>query len=182
MRASGRKRERKRFQSRSPAGPEITLYSAARMASMLSTSFGFAAGIAAGAVDAEVFSCADDRHEKEIVKATSVATASKRNLMQPPCVFSRTKSIETDFYVGAFFKMHGVDEAHLAIVERENHGLQTNALAEKAHAAKKISIGDAGAGENHFLSRREVGGVVNSFGILDAHFLETLRILRLGHD
>src|SRR5438552_15653452 len=156
MRASGRNSERNRFQSRSPAGPEITLYSAAMIASILSTSLGFAAG-AAGAVDADGFSCADDWSEKVGANVASVARASKRNLMQSPGILSSRKSIETDFNVGALFKMHGVDEAHLTIVERKNHGLQANAFAKETNAAKKISVGDAGAGKDHLCPRREVG-------------------------
>ena len=45
IRAVGTNSERKRFQSRAwPGSPEITSYSAARIDSMLSTSFGAAAG------------------------------------------------------------------------------------------------------------------------------------------
>jgi len=77
--------------------------------------------------------------------------------------------------------MDRVDKTHLTVVERKNHGLQPNTFAEETNAAQKIAVGDASAGKDHPFSRREIGGVINAFGIFDAHFFETLRVLRLSH-
>src|SRR5437867_8870879 len=89
-------------------------------------------------------------------------------------------SVESHFYVGPFFEMNGINEADLAIVERENHGLQSNAFTEKAHSAEKISVCNASTRKNHLFPRREVGRVVNSFCVFDTHLLEALRVLGLG--
>ena len=78
--------------------------------------------------------------------------------------------------------MDSVDKTHLTVVERKNHGLQPNTFAEETNTAKKIAIGNACAGKDHLFPRREIGGVINAFGIFDAHFFETVRILLLGHN
>src|SRR5712671_3122583 len=122
------------------------------IASILSTSLGFAAGIAAaaGAVVAGFscdFSCAVSLPPTQIVaSAIRKIFATTRTLKFPPSNFFQ--SIESDFYVGAFFEMDGIDETHLAVVERKNHGLETNAFAEETDTAKKIAVGDTGASKD----------------------------------
>jgi hypothetical protein len=44
--------------------------------------------------------------------------------------------VEAHFYVRALFQINGIDEADLAVVEREDHRLGANAFAEKAHATQ----------------------------------------------
>src|SRR5262249_53494642 len=95
---------------------------------------------------------------------------------------SRPPSVESHFHVGALFKMDSFDEAHLAIVERQNHGMEANAFAEKTNTTKEAAVGDSGAGEDPPFSLRKVCGVIDALGIFDAHFFESLRILRLGND
>src|SRR5947209_7967481 len=129
---------------------------------MLSTSFGFAVGIAALADFSGAFSCAVISVEHETKK--SVARKAAANLWNficsPPIVFERL--VESHFHIGTLFEMDRIYEAHLAIVERENHGLQTNAFAEEANAAQKIPVGDTRTRENHLLSRRKIRRIVNA--------------------
>src|SRR5215468_5514321 len=96
--------------------------------------------------------------------------------------FAPQRSVEANFDVGALFEMDGFDKAHLAIIERKNHGMQADTFAEEANTAKEAAVGNAGAGKDHPFSRRKVGSVVNAFWVFDAHSLEALGILRLGHD
>src|SRR5579872_3246538 len=88
---------------------------------------------------------------------------------------------KADADVGAFFQMDGIDKAHLTIVERENHRHRADAFAEKADAFEQIPVGDTAAGKDNFLSRREIFRVVDAFGILHAHALEALGVLRFAH-
>src|SRR5215472_1750689 len=78
--------------------------------------------------------------------------------------------------------MDGVDEADLAFVESENHGRGANAIAEETNPLEKVAIGYAGTGEDNFFAGSEVFGVVDAFGIVDAHFFEAFLVFRLGDD
>ena len=75
--------------------------------------------------------------------------------------------------------MHGVDEADLAVVVREDQGMGPSAFAEEAHSAEESAAGDASTCENNFLSGREIFGGVNAFGVLYAHLGEALVVLGL---
>src|SRR5208283_4991844 len=90
--------------------------------------------------------------------------------------------VETDLDVGALFEAHGIDETHLALVERENHGRGADAFAEEAHAFQDVSVGDTGAGENDFFAGGEILGVIDALGVGDAHFCQALGILGFADD
>src|SRR6266852_4229953 len=89
--------------------------------------------------------------------------------------------VEADFEVGALLEMDGFDEAHLALVQSEDHGGGANALAEEPHSFQKIAVGHAGTGKDHFLAGREVVGVVDALGIHDPHFFKARLVLRFAY-
>ncbi len=75
---------------------------------------------------------------------------------------------EANLDVGALLKVHGVNEAHLALFEIHNQGMRADTVPEKAHAAEEIAVSNAGAGENDLASRGEIFGFVDALGIGDA--------------
>src|SRR5207302_1920388 len=67
---------------------------------------------------------------------------------RPPTSTATKLSGETNFDVRAFLEVHGIDEAHLAFLEIHDQGMSAGAIAEEAHAAEDIAVGDTRASED----------------------------------
>src|SRR5882762_7988899 len=89
-------------------------------------------------------------------------------------------SVEPHLDVRSLLQVHRIDEAHLPLIERQNHRTCAHAFAEKPDALQQISVRHSRARENHFLARRQIFGVVNTLQILHAHFCQAFRVLRLA--
>src|SRR6267143_144747 len=93
---------------------------------------------------------------------------------------SNSASVEPHLDVRSLLQVHRIDEAHLPLIERQNHRTCAHAFAEKPDALQQISVRHSRARENHFLPRRQIFGVVNTLQILHAHFCQAFRVLRLA--
>ena len=58
-----------------------------------------------------------------------------------------TGLVKADLDVRALFEVHRIDEAHLAVVEGQDHGRGAHAFAEETHAFEEIAVGYASAGK-----------------------------------
>jgi hypothetical protein len=71
---------------------------------------------------------------------TTVRTARFRSAVHLLSNFSSNflwfvpRLIEAHFYVWPFFQVHGIDESHLPVIERQDHGAGAHSFAEKSHA------------------------------------------------
>src|SRR5208282_1452998 len=97
-------------------------------------------------------------------------------------LFVRSLLVEAHLDVRALFEVHGFDETHLAVIESENHGGGAYTFAEEAHAFEQIAVGDAGAGEDHFLTGCQVFGGIDAMRVLHAHAREAFVMLWLADD
>src|ERR1019366_1449113 len=87
---------------------------------------------------------------------------------------------EAHFDVGTLIEMHGVDEAHLPLVQRDDQRLRADAFAEEPHAAQYASLGHSRARENNFLSWRKIFCLIDALAVLNAHVCQALLVLGLG--
>src|SRR5216684_3538384 len=90
-------------------------------------------------------------------------------------------SVKANFNIGPLLQMHRIDEAHLPVIQRQDHRTRSNAFPEEPHALQQVSIRHARACKNHFLAGRQILGVVNALRILYAHFCQPFGVLRLAH-
>jgi hypothetical protein len=60
---------------------------------------------------------------------------SAAGLPQAPLALSlRPRLVEAHTHVRSLLQVYGIDEPHLAIIERQNHRHGSQAIAEKSHA------------------------------------------------
>src|SRR6266404_1831946 len=103
---------------------------------------------------------------------------SSADLAQPQKLFS----VEPHFNIRSLLQMHRIDEPHLPLIQRQNHGTGAHAFPEKPHTLQQVSVRHARARENHFLSRSQIFRVVNALQILHAHFCKAFRVLRFADE
>jgi hypothetical protein len=73
--------------------------------------------------------------------------------------------------------MDGVNEADLTVFEAHDQRVSSDAIAEETHATEQIAVRYATAGENDLFAGGEVLGLVNAFGVADAHFCQAFLVL-----
>ena len=82
------------------------------------------------------------------LRSEPAAPARTANSIMPA---GRRPLWEAHFGVGTLFEMHGVDEAHLPLVQRDDQRLRADAIAEETHAAQQVSLGHSRACEDNFI-------------------------------
>jgi hypothetical protein len=76
--------------------------------------------------------------------------------------------------------VHGIHEAHLPVIERQNHRGGADPFAKETYAFQQVSIRNARTRKNHLLPGRQVFRIVNPFGIFHSHLRQPLLVLRLA--
>src|SRR6267143_2063928 len=117
-----------------------------------------------------------------IVSSWPSRTSSIKPVALPELARHRdSASVEPHLDVRPLLQVHRIDEAHLPLVQGQNHRPCAHTFPEKPHALQQVSVRHSRARENHFLARRQICGVVNALQILHAHFCQSFRVFRLAH-
>src|SRR5438132_11090016 len=88
---------------------------------------------------------------------------------------------KADLNVGTLFQMYGVDKAHLALLERQDQGVGAHALAKESHPPEQVAVGNSGACKDDLLAWGQVLGVIDAFGVCNAHLGQSLFVFGLGN-
>src|SRR3989442_12126718 len=70
---------------------------------------------------------------------------------------------KADLNVGTLFQMYGVDKAHLALLERQDHVEGAHALAKESHPPEQVAVGNSGPWKDECLPWGQIIGVKNLF-------------------
>src|SRR6266849_4210908 len=65
----------------------------------------------------------------------------------------KRSSVEPHLDIRPLFQVYRIDEPHLPLVQRQNHGASAHSFPEKLHAFQQVYVRHARARENHFLPR-----------------------------